>query len=175
MPGGRPVTTAIRLRRASKEDGTRLFNWRNDPSARRHYLDSAHVTRAEHDRWFASRLSNPRCRIYIAEDPAGRALGQLRLEQRRGRAEVSLSVARGARGRGIGTLMIRRAAAAARRDLGVGELVAYVRPDNVRSAVAFLKAGYRFTANGRRKGQQMYVFVQSPGTGPPRHVRDRLS
>jgi RimJ/RimL family protein N-acetyltransferase len=175
MPGGRAVTPAIRLRRASKEDSARLFTWRNDPSARRHYLDSARVTRADHDRWFELRLGDPRCRIYIAEDAAGRAIGQLRLERRRGRTEVSLSVARAARGRGIGTWMIRRAAAAARRDLGVDRLVAYVRPENVRSAVAFLKAGYRFTASGRRNGQQMYVFVQTAATGPPRHVRGRIS
>jgi RimJ/RimL family protein N-acetyltransferase len=156
------VNAAIRLRRALKKDSVRLFNWRNDLSARRHYVNRGRVTRADHDRWFDARLCDARCRIYIAEDGAGRAVGQLRLERWRGRIEISLSVAPGARGKGIGTWMIRRAAAVARRDLGPEQLFAYVRPENVGSALAFLKAGYRFTTNARRKGRQMYVFGQPP-------------
>jgi RimJ/RimL family protein N-acetyltransferase len=146
------------VRRASSRDGDTLFQWRNDPSARRQYLNSATVRRPEHDRWFARTLANPRCRIYLAEDAHGRPVGQFRLERCRGGAEISVSVARQARGRGIGTLLVRRGAAVARRDLGVRRVVAYVRPDNVASAVAFLKAGYRFSRNSVRRGVRTYVF-----------------
>jgi len=148
----------LRLRRASTDDGELLFHWRNDPSARRQYLNSSKVARSEHERWFARSLADSSCRIYVAEDGRGRPVGQVRVERRRGGAEISLSVARQARDRGIGTTLLRRAAAAARRDLGVRRVVAYVRPDNVASAIAFLKAGYRFAGHSVRRGVRTYVF-----------------
>jgi len=96
----------------------------------------------------------------MAEDAAGRPLGQFRLEKRRRDAEISLSVARRSRGTGIGTFMLQRAAALARRDLGVHRIVAHVRRDNIGSTIAFVKAGYRFSATARRRGQPTYVFVR---------------
>jgi RimJ/RimL family protein N-acetyltransferase len=148
----------LRLRRASSDDGSILFQWRNDASARRQYLNSSPVARPDHERWFARSLASPRCRIYLAEDAAGHLVGQFRLERCRGGAEISVSVARRARGRGIGTVLLRRGAAAARRDLGVRRVLAYVRRDNIASAVAFLKAGYRFSRNTVRRGVRTYVF-----------------
>ena len=139
-------------------DGEILFRWRNDPTARRQYLNSGMVRRSDHDRWFARTLADPRCCIYLAEDPHGRRIGQFRLQRCRGGAEISVSVARQARGHGIGALLVRRGAAVARRDLGVRRVVAYVRPENIASAVAFLKAGYRFSRNAIRRGVRTYVF-----------------
>lgn len=146
------------LRRARAEDSARLLAWRNDPDTRRWFLDPARVPPAAHHAWFTRRLHDDRSRIYIAE-AAGTPVGQLRLD-RRGRlaAEVSFSVDRGHRGHGYGTLLLKRAPAAARRDLGVGRLVAHVKPDNVASAIAFLKAGFRFTGLRRRAGQSTYGF-----------------
>lgn len=98
--------------------------------------------------------------MYIAEDGSGRALGQFRLERRRRTAEISFSVRRRLRGGGIGTYMLRRAVTVARRDLGVRRIVACVRQDNIGSTIAFVKAGYRFSATARRSRQPVYVFVR---------------
>jgi RimJ/RimL family protein N-acetyltransferase len=148
----------VRVRRASPNDAGTLFRWRNDPSARRQFLNPSPVSRVDHDRWFASSLASSRCRIYLAEDTDGHPVGQFRLERRRTGAEISVSVARTARGRGVGTLLVRRGTKAAWRELGVRRVVAYVRPENVASAIAFLKAGYRFSRHAVRRGVRTYVF-----------------
>jgi RimJ/RimL family protein N-acetyltransferase len=146
------------LRRARPDDASRLLAWRNDAATRRWFLDASRVQPDAHRAWFARRLEDGRSRIYIAET-AGVAVGQLRLDRRGPRAaEVSFSVDRRHRGRGYGTLLLKRAPAAARRDLGVGRLVAHVKPDNIASAVAFLKAGFQFTGLAPRGGQPTKVF-----------------
>jgi RimJ/RimL family protein N-acetyltransferase len=115
------------------------------------------VTSADHEAWFARRLSDPDCRIFIVE-AAGRPAGQLRLEKARGAAEVSFSVSPDARGFGIGTEILKRAPRLARRTLNVTTLVAHVMPANVASAVAFLKAGFELTGRRRRRGTDVYEF-----------------
>jgi RimJ/RimL family protein N-acetyltransferase len=151
---------AVSLRRARLADSERLLDWRNDPGTRRWYVHPAHVPLRDHQAWLARKLADRNCRIYIAE--ARRApVGQLRLERAGRAAEVSLSVDGTARGRGVGALMLRRAVAAARREFHATRLVAYVRPENVASAVAFLKAGYRFTRLARRGAVRTYVFERT--------------
>jgi RimJ/RimL family protein N-acetyltransferase len=153
--------TAITLRRARSDDAERLLQWRNDPDTRRWYLQRARVPRRDHEGWLALKLADRGCRIYIVEE-RGTPVGQLRIERAgRGAAEVSLSVDGAARGRGIGTAMLERAATAARREFRATRLLAHVRPENVASAIAFLKAGFRFTGLERRDGARTYVFVRS--------------
>jgi RimJ/RimL family protein N-acetyltransferase len=156
----RVARSAITLRRARSEDAERLLQWRNDPETRRWYLQRARVPRRDHEGWLSLKLADRACRIYIVEE-RGTPVGQLRIERTApGAAEVSLSVDAAARGRGIGSAMLTRAAAAARRELRAKKLLAHVRPENVPSAVAFLKAGFRFTGLERHGGAVTYVFVR---------------
>jgi RimJ/RimL family protein N-acetyltransferase len=148
---------AVALRPVRPDDRDRLLAWRNEPSTRRWFLNPGRVRRADHARWFASRLTDGACRMYVAERD-GVAVGQVRIERTRRGAEVSFSVAPPARGQGIGPLMLARAARRAARDLGASRLFAYVVPSNVPSAIAFLKAGFRFTRVRRREGTDVYEF-----------------
>ena len=148
---------AVSLRAARAGDRDLLLAWRNEPSTRRWYLNPARVSRADHERWFDARLADAASRIYVAEQ-GGQAVGQLRLERTRLGAEVSFSVAAAARGRGIGPALLKRAVARARRDLGASFVVAHVVPGNVPSAIAFLKAGFRFTGIRRRRRTDVYEF-----------------
>jgi RimJ/RimL family protein N-acetyltransferase len=152
---------AITLRRARSEDAELLLQWRNDAETRRWYLQRARVPRRDHEGWLSLKLADRACRIYIVEE-RGRPVGQLRVERIAPRAaEVSLSVDAASRGRGIGSEILKRAATAARRELRATKLLAHVRPENVASAIAFLKAGFRFTGLERHGGARMYVFVRS--------------
>ena len=150
----------VSLRRACIADSERLLDWRNDPDTRRWYLHPARVPRRDHQAWLARKLADRNCRIYIAE-ARSTPVGQLRLERVGRAAEVSLSVDGAARGRGLGALILRRAVTAARRELHATRLVAYVRPENVASAVAFVKAGYQFTKLARRGAVRTYVFERT--------------
>jgi RimJ/RimL family protein N-acetyltransferase len=150
----------VSLRRARIADSERLLDWRNDPETRRWYIQPDRVPRRHHQAWLARKLADRNCRIYIAESRSA-AVGQLRLERAGRAAEVSLSVDGAARGRGMGALMLRRAVTAARREFHATRLVAYVRPENVASAIAFLKAGYRFTKLVRRGAVRAYMLERT--------------
>lgn len=147
--------SAVRLRPAVAADAARLRAWRNDPAARRAFFNPAAVGRAEHARWLASTLENPRRRLYVIE--LGRApVGQVRLDLGPGRsAEVSVTVDRRKRGQGVGRRALLEAARRA-KSLGLRKLTALVLADNPASAVAFLLAGYRFRAALRRSGRDTY-------------------
>ena len=156
-----PTRAVVTFRRARGADAERLLAWRNDPETRRWYLQRSRVPRRDHEGWLAMKLADRSCRIYIVEE-RGVPVGQMRIERAgRGAAEMSLSVDGAARSRGIGTAMLKRAEAAARRELRVKKLLAHVRPENVPSAIAFLRAGFRFTGLERRDGARTYVFVRT--------------
>lgn len=146
----------IQLVAAAETDARRILAWRNDPASRRNSLNTRKVGLRRHLRWFRAKLADPDSRILVARTPAGDAVGQLRLDVvAPGTAEVSIVVDRRWRGRGLGTAMLRGIPdrVPGRR---LRRLVAYVRPENAASAVAFVKAGFRFSALVRRNGVCAY-------------------
>jgi RimJ/RimL family protein N-acetyltransferase len=153
----------IGLRLAEQKDAERLLAWRNDPQTRRWYGNSSRVTPATHRAWLSARLHDPRCRLYIVTDGRGRAVGQLRLQAIRARAEVSFSVVPAARGKGVGTEVLRKAGVVARRQLNARGIFGRVQPENIGSTIAFLRAGYAFVGLERIGGRVMYRLERSLG------------
>lgn len=71
----------IRLRPATAADENRLFEWVNRPdSLTAKLFTHGPIARSTHDAWFAARLADPKTRLWIVEDHAGQALGQVRLQ-----------------------------------------------------------------------------------------------
>lgn len=143
-----------RLRAARPSDSGALLRWRNDSRVYRHYLTPRRVSRAEHERWLAARLTDRHCRLYILE-AGSKAAGQVRLDLSGRAAEVSLCVDPALQGRGLGRRALELAAAKARR-LGLRKLLAVTLPENVPSTIAFLKAGYGFERRARAAGRPVY-------------------
>ena len=145
----------IELAPATEEDGRLIWAWRNDPAARRNSLNPGKIPLAHSLRWLKAKLADPRCLILIARS-GGKPVGQLRLDLvRPGAAQVSISVDPKSRGRGLGTLMLRAIPArlAGRR---LTRCLAVIKPDNVGSVVAFVKAGFRFASVSRIAGAPAY-------------------
>lgn len=153
----KPAAGALSLRRAGPQDEGFLLRLRNDRKVRRYSLSRVRIPLEEHRRWFRNKLADPLSRIYLIEGPRGRPLGQARIDARGGaRGEVSIALIPAIRGGGLGTLALLRAARRARLELGLGVLVAHILPDNVPSAVAFLKAGFRFSELRKVRGRTCY-------------------
>jgi RimJ/RimL family protein N-acetyltransferase len=145
MKVGSAKPAPLRLRLATVADGRLLLSWRNDPETRRQSFSRAKVSLGTHLAWLAGKLADRRCRLYLAVDRAGEPVAQVRLEPiSRGAAEVHIAVAPEARGRGLARATLGLAAAEARSELRVATLVAHIRPDNVASVIAFVKAGFQF-------------------------------
>lgn len=157
MPGSQLV-----LRPACADDVDRLRDWRNDPDAVRFSASRREVSRAEHRRWLAERLSDPGTRLWIAEVD-GAAVGQVRVDTADGTGTVSIAIAGEHRGHGWGQKILEAMVVAVTGSPNVRELRALVDPGNAASVRVFEHAGFRRESASERG---FLVFVRSTMTPP---------
>jgi RimJ/RimL family protein N-acetyltransferase len=157
--------TELLLRPATENDEALLLEWRNEPETRRQSLQPAPVSPEDHARWFADRLGRPAdCSIYIAELD-GTPLGQARVELTGvGQGEISVAVAAGFRGRGLGRSLIARATERAAAELGAHSVTAVVKSENVASLRAFEAAGYGTPVTAQRDSERVVVLTWRAST-----------
>ncbi len=135
--------TPFYLRKAEWTDARTLLDWANDPDTRRNSFRSDGITWEEHIGWFEACLKNPNIDFYICccED---QPVGQVRLNCEGEIGVVSYSIAREARGQGIGSQIIQlieKEALRSRPELTT--LSGSVKTENVASQRIFEKNGYR--------------------------------
>jgi RimJ/RimL family protein N-acetyltransferase len=150
----------IALRPAEPGDADRLLAWRNDPQTRAFAFNSGEVSLEEHTSWLRSRLADPDCVLWVAEDD-GVPVGQVRLDREGDAAEVSITVAPEARGRGLAAAILDAAVDAARGH-DVARLLARILPGNVASERAFARAGFAVTG---RDENGVLTLERSAGRG----------
>jgi len=149
------------LRPASEDDQLLLWQWANDPVARRNSFHNQVIGWESHQAWCVEKLASPDCRIWIMQIGA-LPVGQIRYERiNRDTAEISLSIARGFRGRHLGTRLLEASGEQALRELGVRLLQGAVRIDNEASRRAFLKAGFECRKQETTDGIACWVFRRS--------------
>jgi RimJ/RimL family protein N-acetyltransferase len=132
----------IVLRPAGPDDARRLLDWANDPATRAASFDREPISWSTHVAWLASVLGDAARRLWIAEE-AGTPVGQVRVDRLAGGVgEVSIALAPGARGRGLGRDVLRLGVAAAADQLGIRRVRAVVLASNVPSLRLFEGAGF---------------------------------
>lgn len=114
----------IQLRLAGKDDCRLIFDWRNDQSSYRHYIDDKPVLWPIHVEWLNRSLSNPDRQIYMAEED-GVTVGMIRSDKRVDGYELSWVVGPEHRGKRYGHMML-----SAVIDLLSGNLYARIKADN---------------------------------------------
>jgi UDP-2,4-diacetamido-2,4,6-trideoxy-beta-L-altropyranose hydrolase len=139
-----PESTDMTLRLAELQDSAFLWQWRNDPEARNNSLDPQPIGWGTHLEWYAKQLSDPRSRIFILTHVIEGPQAQARYHGGDSAiAEVHLTVAPLARGRGLGTRLLQQSAPMALDALAVEAIRATILRGNRRSVRAFERAGYR--------------------------------
>ncbi len=145
------------LRAANESDRLLLWQWANDAAVRRNSFQSETIDWPAHEKWCQEKFSSPDCRIWIMQVGA-LPVGQIRYQRiSSDTAEIGFSIARGFRGRQLGTRLLEASAERAARELGVSRLQGAVKLDNEASRRAFLKAGF----HGRREqaqGRACWIF-----------------
>ena len=138
-------TPEIILLPANMSDAGLLLLYRNDPETIRQSVQQKPIESAEHLAWLEAVLDTPRCQLYVANEIQASVffpVGTGRLDLRdNGSVELSLTVAPGHRGRGVGGQLLAALIKKA-REFGFHRLRARVRANNVASMIAFLKAGF---------------------------------
>jgi RimJ/RimL family protein N-acetyltransferase len=141
-PGEGGVPEAIDLRPARLDDARRLLDWANDSATRAASFDRVVIPWPEHLAWLEAVLADPDRRLWIAEE-AGVPVGQLRVDRTPdGLGVVSIGLAPGARGRGLGRTVLRMGLAAAVQELGIRRARAVVMATNPPSRLLFEGAGF---------------------------------
>jgi RimJ/RimL family protein N-acetyltransferase len=162
--------TGLLLRPATEGDEKLLLEWRNEPETRRQSLQQAPVSPEQHAQWFRDRLARPtECRVYIAE-VEGAPVGQARVDLTcEGRGEISVAVATGFRGRGLGRRLIAEATERAAAELGAHTVTAVVKSENIASLRAFEAAGYENPVPSERDGHPVLLLTwRAPTLSPAR-------
>jgi spore coat polysaccharide biosynthesis protein SpsF len=149
----------VRLRPATPDDERRLWEWANDPAVRRFAFSTEAIPYDDHARWFAARLADRGCRLFIVEDRDGQPVGQIRTDRRDGGAlEISVSIAEAHRGRGLGTAALRALEREFQRGGETVRLFGRVKGSNAASAAAFRRAGYEPLPEQVVHGETVLVF-----------------
>ena len=132
----------FRYRPATGTDSGLLLGWRNDPGVRAGSRSTEMVAEAEHQAWFSGTLTDPGRTLLVVES-SERPVGTVRFDERPGEAEISVTIARSHRGRGIGSRVIAEASELYLSSRPhVPRVLAEVRESNRSSVAAFERAGY---------------------------------
>lgn len=150
------------------DDARFLFGVRNDEVTRANSLDPSHVEWDAHLKWLTSVLKNPARVLLIAADEATKQLcGQVRFDiLNDGEAEISISVAPQARGRGYGRHMISAGLDYFRKEHNTPRIIALIKPSNEASKKIFEKNSFVFKELRNARGDvasEVWVLDLSPG------------
>jgi UDP-2,4-diacetamido-2,4,6-trideoxy-beta-L-altropyranose hydrolase len=138
--------TEVAMRPATMNDARDLFDWRNDPAIRQVSRNSASIDWNTHMAWLSGVLADPDRPLLIGE-LAGAALGVVRFDIERDKAEVSIYKVPRQSGPGTGGDLLAAAELWLRqRHPAVRQVVAEVLGDNRASHGLFAAAGYHAEA-----------------------------
>ncbi|MBV9295419.1 MAG: UDP-2,4-diacetamido-2,4,6-trideoxy-beta-L-altropyranose hydrolase [Acidobacteriaceae bacterium] len=144
----------LRLRPAEEGDCTLLWHWANEPEVRARSFSTAAIPWEDHRAWFARKLADRNCRIFIGFNDQDQPVGQVRFEiDPNGEAEVGVSIAKTHRGCGYGAPLLAAAAEELVRSSHVRTIHAFVKPDNPSSMRAFEKASFTCHGDTTEKGE----------------------
>jgi UDP-2,4-diacetamido-2,4,6-trideoxy-beta-L-altropyranose hydrolase len=152
------VDVQYNLRRAKESDTKILFEWANDEEVRANSINSKKFTFQDHEAWFKKRINSADSVMYILEvgnDPAA----QIRFDYNDSEKvwEISYSVSRNFRGKGIGKLLITEALNSFRHY----PIVGYVKETNQRSQNIFNALGFKNVGMHQVKNVQLIKFIKN--------------
>jgi UDP-2,4-diacetamido-2,4,6-trideoxy-beta-L-altropyranose hydrolase len=132
----------IRIRQAAVDDAALLWQWANEPGTRANSLNSKPISWDVHQDWYAQKLRSTDCRLWIMEHKE-LAIAQIRYDRiSADEAQISLSVARQMRGKGVGSLLLKMTLPMAARELRVASMRAIALSENKASRRVFEKASF---------------------------------
>lgn len=130
------------LREAREGDRDRMLEWRNHATIRAASHHSEPIDAATHRQWFASVLGDPR-RLMLVGERDGEPVGVVRYDIDGASAHVSIFMAPGQAGAGLGADLLSAAEARLREvQPGVARIVAEVLGENEASRRLFSSAGF---------------------------------
>jgi UDP-2,4-diacetamido-2,4,6-trideoxy-beta-L-altropyranose hydrolase len=155
----RMSASQLNLRAAREDDCFLIWEWANDPETRQVSFSSEPIAWETHQEWYARTVRAPNSFFYIGSNASGDPVGQIRFQLDGQRATVSVSLAKEARGKGLGAALIVCGVTQFLHDSDAEIVDAYVKPDNNKSVKTFTTADFVDAGIAEVHGQAAQHFV----------------
>jgi len=153
------MDTQLTLRSADASDMQLLWEWANEPAVRAVSFSQNAIPWDVHQKWMERRLADPDTRLYVGIDSAALPVGQVRFDLHDNEATLSVTLDPTFRGRGYGPILLSQSCRKLFRETSTVLVEAFVKPDNVPSLRAFIRAGFIETGQTLQKGQPAVRFI----------------
>lgn len=149
---------AIRLRQAAPGDVLKVFKISNEPDVRGCSINTRKIPLPEHKKWFKAKLTDLST-LFLISEKAGEFVGQVRFVIGEKDATVSISIVRQMRGWGSGKIVLRKALEIlATKHPKVKTVLAYIKPENLRSQKLFENLGFIKKEEVVVNGVHLYLY-----------------
>ena len=127
------------------KEGDAEFLWKlaNDTEVRAVSFSTDAIKWEDHIKWLKSKLNSQSCLFYIAYNSENFPVGQVRYDITNNEAVISISLVKEFRGKGYGSTMIKVSVERLFKLTNVVKIHAYIKPTNIASIFAFLKADFK--------------------------------
>lgn len=151
----------LELRLAKENDVMTYYHWANDPDVRKNAVHSESIPLDNHKKWFASKLKSGSSALYIFEIN-GIALGQVRLVEEKGKAVIDYSVDKKFRGKGYGSIILKKAIEAYWLRHPAHQIVAKAKSTNLASNRVFENLGFKNKPTSTTRGVTYCSYALLP-------------
>jgi len=150
----------LTLRPVTAADSEQLFQWTNEPAVRQYSFNPNPVTRAEHEQWLQSRLSDPNAFLVIAEDSAKhQPAGLIRFSIAGPEATLSYQLDAAYRGQKLAPgLLVNGTQLLLEQFPAVCRVLGHVQTVNLGSIKAFERAGFQELSFEKNKESDRLTF-----------------
>lgn len=144
------------IKRATEHNLNETFKWAKNSSIRKFFFNKKPITFEDHKKWFLRKIIEENCFYYIAFD-GDKALGSIRFDIIKDKAEVSYLIDPKFQGNGFGTILLKNGLELFNKDskLPVKTIIAEVLIENSGSVNVFKKLGYKSTIDHEK---EVYKF-----------------
>jgi RimJ/RimL family protein N-acetyltransferase len=149
----------VKLRQVTEKDCRLIWNWANDPQVRAGSFSTDSIPYENHRQWFESKLNDPSCFFFIAENRNGEPVGQVRFDFEGKEATISINLDREFRDKGYGSKLIQLAAKKISDVSEVDKIHAYIKKENTASLKSFQKAGFQDLKVAKVDNQQAFHLI----------------
>jgi RimJ/RimL family protein N-acetyltransferase len=149
----------IVITKAGIDDAQLYFEWANDRVVRENSVHKEPILFENHIQWFKEKLNSDNSTFYLFETQDNIPLGQLRFDHEKKRNWINFSIDKNFRGQGWAEVLIKMSIQQLIKDkLGIKEINAVVKPDNIPSIRAFEHNSFQLKRTFSVQGEKYLEF-----------------
>lgn len=149
------------LRPAIESDAKIIYDLSSDPVVRGNSINTKPIEWKEHLEWFSKKLKDENHLFFLAFSKEGEFIGQVRAGIENESAVISISIAAPFRGKNLSSgILISASGHFFSRIEKLEQIKAYIKPENISSIRAFLKAGFSYYSSETINNEEFNLYLK---------------